>query len=274
MSVKMVTNEGDFLRQYEECLAGRKPVLAYRTKTITSGLVREVECYPVVLCDRSERMKHTLKTKAQMKINNLNNQRKRLERTLNTNFSEDDYFITVTNQVAVDEAEMRRRLHNYLQALRRLAAKEGKKLKYVYVIEWTQTERGLNWHAHMVVGRIADRDTVEKKWKYGRTDCDRLQLLEGTFNGMAAYLLKNRNRVTATGGKLYVCSQGLREPVVTISDKKMTRGRAAKVIKAARMDEQKRMMEQKNPGWRCRSVEVHFSDVFEGAYIYAQMTRD
>lgn len=275
MSVRYVTEREDF-RQDEEIRAeGKKPVMCYRTKTITSGEVREVECYPVIVCSREERRRLRQKSKEQIRQANQRNRVKTLQRKINVNFTEGDHVITLTNDSPVTEGEMRRRLHNFLAAMRRIAKKAGAALKYIYVLEWTKVNGVVNYHVHMVMNRFCDRETVEGKWQHGFTECKGLKRREGTFNSLARYMVdKNRNRVAETGGKAFVCSVGLKEPEVRVSDKKMTRGRVNRLIRAVSNEEQREIIEKKNPGWRCVEIETHFSDIFDGAYVYAIMVKN
>jgi len=73
-----------------------KNVFRYRTKTIKSGGVIEVEIYPVWNTQNETRRAKTYATrKAQENVNDRNS-KKALTRIINNNFKKDDYHITLT----------------------------------------------------------------------------------------------------------------------------------------------------------------------------------
>ncbi len=127
----------------------------------------EVALYPVYDSPktRGKRRRPTTDTQEQL---NQHHAEGRLRRLLNTNFTEQDIFITLT----YDEAHLpatveaaQRTLQNFLRRAKRLFIKRGKELRYVAVIE--QGEEHDRLHIHLVLGEGLTRGELDKCWGLG-----------------------------------------------------------------------------------------------------------
>lgn len=272
-----------------------------RTKTIRAGQALEVECYPLIKINHdAEREKLRRKsTKAQENLN-LINARKKMRRLLETNFTEKDISMTLTfdygfvdrgqenmqdlmaafekMDVPMDDQQARKYIKNYLARVRRMMKKRGedpKNLKYLYVIESTKEPRDedinalpMRYHYHMVISAPGlSRDDLESCWPYGYANADRLQMRDG-LEALANYITKQRRFF-----RRWAHSKNLKQPDIRISDRKISRRRAALVA----MDVQaygREIFEKLYPGYVCTNDPmVRYSDFVAGAYIYARMLK-
>ncbi len=138
----------------------------YDTKTITSGPIREIEIFPLYLKkDMPEEYRKKQTKEAQKKLDNKNSI-KRFIRKLNTNFSKDDYLLTLNYFDGLrpkDHNEAKKHMRNFIQALNRKyekAQKEAgvpkskiKKIKYMYVTEYSD-EKKIKCHHHFIMNAV------------------------------------------------------------------------------------------------------------------------
>lgn len=272
-----------------------------RTKTIRAGQALEVECFPLIRAnleaDRERRRRASTKYQENL---NLKNARKKVRRLLETNFTENDISLTLTfdygfidrgqanmgdvlksfeeMDVPIDDQEARKYIKNYLARVRRMIKRRGgdpKTMKYLYVIESTAEPRDedinalpMRYHYHMVISAPElNRDDLEGCWPYGYANADRLQMRDG-LEALANYITKQRRFF-----RRFAHSKNLKQPDIRVSDRKISRRRAAMVA----MDVQaygREIFEKLYPGYVCvNDPQVRFSDFVAGAYIYARMLK-
>ncbi len=250
-----------------------KDISHYRMKTITSGNIRECEIYPVwnTRSAGHRARKEKASRKAQQNLNDKNT-KKKLIRLLNANFTEQDIWATFTYDKAhlpntPEQAE--KNIQNYIRRLAHHKKKNGgQPLKYVYVTEYEEDQqKGKKRVHHHLVVNFQDRDFVEKLWKGGaRTHTRRLQPDESGLEGLARYISKDPK-----GKKRYVCSRNLSKPTVTVSDHRMTRTKARKIVE--NINEAPALFTKIYEGYSFTDIKAYFSEYASGAYIYVKLRK-
>lgn len=189
--------------------------MKYRTKTIKSGNLLELEIFPIIETKGGKRRQRFNNTSAaQEKINKIHKEKK-LIRKIYSNFTNKDIFITLTFREKVDEATAKKAIVNYLRRLRRQYQKENKELKYIYVMEYGND----NLHFHLIVNNF-DRAAIVGTWKEGFV---KAKELKRDFEKLAKYLLKEKREFNT---RAWNCSKNLKEPKITTNDSKFSRRRA------------------------------------------------
>lgn len=232
--------------------------MKYRTKTIKSGDLLELEIYPIIETKGGKRrMGLNTTSVAQAKINRIN-QEKKLIRKIYCNFNKGDIFLTLTFKQKIDEAAARKSIVNYLRRLRRLYKRENKELKYIYVMEYGKS----NYHFHLIINEF-DRAALIKNWKEGFAD---IKSLKEDFEGLAKYLLKESN-----GGRAWNCSKNLKEPKITTNDSKFSRRRAEKMRDKLELFT---LVEKLYKNYTYIDSFVKDNAFIDGVYCYIKLFRD
>lgn len=248
--------------------------MSYRTTTTEAGKMLEVDIYPTFGV-RHDMPRTTKKRESRPSQKNLNNKRARryLNQLASANFDKGDLWGTFTYRkgeepLSIDEAE--KNFGNFIRRVNRRRKKAGKpNLKYIYVTEWDEGEKGIRCHHHAIFGGDVDRDEIESLWKYGdRTETKRLAPDPDThITGLVQYITKDPK-----GKKRWKTSKGLTKPKVTRSYSKFKKGTVRKMVLDRNIIEQELKKKYKNA--RFIDADVYISDVNGGYYIYARMVRD
>lgn len=211
------------------------------------------------------------------KVKRLNDEysRRYFEWMLQNNFGTGDYHVTLTFAKLPTKEKAKREFDNYIRRLRRLYKKYNVPLDYIYVVEGKPDGDKLHprLHYHIVLRGGPPRDDVEKLWKLGTANCDKLQ--PDPQDGLAAlsrYLSKSKTRAEKYE-RAWNCSQGLKRPDEITDDNAVSRKRMRKLQEAARNDEVKRYLERIYIGWIVISAEVGTNEVTGRPYARIRMIR-
>lgn len=284
-----------------------KAVGGIRTRTIRAGDTLEVESYPLIHVDQTavREKKRRQSTAAQIALN-LKNARKRMRRLLEANFGAGDLVLHPTFDYGVVDygmeniadlrrawadqgfpmydSDARRIIRNFIARVRRRIKKRGgdpMQLKYLYVIETTCEPKGedpielpARYHYHMIMSGlgILTIDDINELWGYGYT---KAQGVDMRFNGLAGftnYITKQRRGRAGGKTRRWAHSKNLREPEMRVSDRKISRRRAAQVARDVQAFG-KEIFEKLYPGYELQEAEVNYSDFVAGAFIYARLRR-
>lgn len=281
-----------------------------RTKTTRAGDSLEVDAYPYAQITREAVREHLRrKTSVQMEQANINRARRYFRQLAEANFTAEDYALHLTFDYALidryhggydeimrqwdreglpfDEDDARRIWNNYLNRVRyhlRKAGFTGDALKHLYVIEVTRQPNLADpnpmpprFHFHLLIHAPGlDRDALEKLWGRGFAQARHLDFHDNGLEGLTNYITKQRGleRYDTEGRRFrrWGRSKNLKEPTVTVSDRKISRRRAALVAADVNRDG-KQIFEAIYPGYQCMEVKVKYSDFVAGAYIYARLRR-
>ena len=166
----------------------------------------------------------------------------------------------------------------------------------------TARHRSGRVHHHLVINDM-DRDVVERLWGKGFANCKRLQPDEFGLEKLARYMIKERSsrrrknnvspnpdgvrgnealptqrhRVGGSNGepaklKRWYGSRNLKQPVVTVSDWKLSRRKVEKVI-AGIEDAPGTIFNKAYPGYGLVDVKIWSSEFVSGFYLRATMVR-
>lgn len=278
-----------------------------RTRTIRAGNTIEVECYPLTRIGPAavrELERRRKSREAQEKANRRNAERK-CRRYIEVNFDGNDWVLTLTwdygaidrftmsqadadalwkkLRLPVTEEEARRALNNYYRRIKTRMRQLGEnpaEFKHLYVLEITRgkVDGWEHYHFHVVLhapGLTAD--ALKQLWPFGFARCDRLSFRDDGPARLAHYLTKQHTteEVTPDGKRLrrWGHSQNLKEPDVTVSDRKLSRRRAAKIAMDV-VQNGVEIFEKLYPGYKCvETPVVKFSEFVAGAYIYARLRK-
>lgn len=250
----------------------RDPVLYYKTRTVRSGSLVEVECYPVYQGRYLRQLSRVRPTPEAMMAVNDRNARKRFERMAECNFRAGrDYFLTLTYAPPVPEdmATCNRELRNYLNRVNRARKRAGlEKAKCAGVVE---TGKNGRLHHHLLIEGGLDRDTMERLWGKGYANCDRIQ--GGGLAGLAKYMTKGFSAKRDKGRHRYYYSRNLKKPRITESRTRISRRQAERIREDAEIQGEA-IFRRKWPGLRLEGITVRQTDWLPGCYIYARMRRD
>jgi hypothetical protein len=287
----------------EECIEQLKrsgKTYGYVVKTIQSGDMLESEIYPLYRKRKHVPKREWEETKesrlAQMKLN-WKNSVKYAVRLINTNFKQNDYFVTLTYRDGdlPDEERAKKDIKNFIAKIRRYIKKNKlEELKYMYSIEYVnEDERGrtkkIRIHHHMIMNAVVPRELVEDMWGKGRADAKRLQADEFGFEGVARYITKkgklhqcnkkDKNGPTEEQTELrkfeksWVSSKNLKKPTVHKATTKLTKRKAENV--ARNQNQLKELFEKMyNNKYTYNDSTTYISDVTGGFYLYARMRKN
>lgn len=245
---------------------------SYVTKTIDSGIIREVETYPMYLkSDMPKEWKIQKNKESQKNLNNKNAQ-KNFIRKINTNFESGDYFITFTysnNNLPKDHTQAKKDMQNFIRRLKRQISKKklDVELKYVYVTEHSEGPKGIRCHHHIIMNSILSMEDIESSWKLGRRNNIRLlDTDELWLTGVAKYLCKDPK-----GKKRWCSSKNLKEPKIRRNHSKFSKKKINNMVRFR--DLVKQEMEKSNPGYIYVDHEIYINEHNGKPYIYARMRK-
>lgn len=271
-----------------------------RTITWRAGRSLEVICHPIIkLTPEARREAKTRRTGEKMAAINRRNTERHMMRLIEYNFTERGYVVTLTYAYPVEDYGMcslkelsdtydreglpwdmdrvKKDMRNFLARLKRAMKAAGGNPKG---IKWLmRIEEGVEppvgglppkYHLHGVIeGDGLSRDMIETAWTacHGMTRIERLDLDNDGPARLARYLNKQKR-----GGRWWSHSRNLKAPSPRVSDRKMSRRRAAKIAADVRVAARE-IFEKLYPGYRLVEDRVTYSDFVAGAFIYARMRR-
>lgn len=249
------------------------PVLYYTTRTIRSGSLTEVECYPVYAYAYRRQLRATRPTSEAVRAVNDRNARKKFERLAECNFQPGrDYAMSLTYAGAApeDPQQCDRDLRNYLSRINRARKKAGLgKAKCIAVVEYGKKGR---LHHHLLIEGGLDRDTMERLWGKGYANCDRIQDGSAGMTALIRYMTKGFSAKRDKGRHRYYYTRNLKQPRITESRTRISRRQAERIREDA--DIQGEIVIRKRwPELRLEDMTVRQTDWLPGCYIYARMRR-
>jgi hypothetical protein len=247
-------------------------VLGYRVKTIRSGEQVEVEAFPIwSIAPTMPDGTPVRKSAEAIARANARNARKYFERKMNTNFTGQDYRMDLTyaDDRLPDATQAQRDMQNFLRRVKYACKKQGlPPPKYMGVSEGKREgSRQKRVHHHIVISCGLSREELEGIWKKGRVRTDRLQADRYGYTALARYLLKEPE-----GAKRYFCSRNLKEPVITVSDTKLSLRKAERIAQSAE-ECAPAIFTKLYPDHEFLDCQVKRSDFVAGVYIYVRLRK-
>lgn len=278
-----------------------------RTRTFRAGDVIEVECFPLtrISAEGERACRARKKQRACQEALNRRNAEKRMRRYIDANFTGEDWVLTLTwdygqidrftmsaadadrlfmeSGLPLTEEDAKKALNNFYRRAKGRMRRMGENpadLKHLYVQEITQPKVGgfEHYHFHLVLHApgLSDMD-LKALWPHGFARADRFSARDEGAARLASYLTKQHTTeaVDRDGKRMrrWGHSKNLIMPEDTVSDRKISRRRAAKIAEAVERDGCA-IFEQCYPGYRCVATPtVRYSQYVPGAYIFARMRR-
>ena len=266
------TADGGFLA--EPCFI---PVgmMGYRRRTTESGPRIDADIFPVFGVGQKKALRRARRQQTSKAQQIANNERSRLKliQLVEANFTEKDLSIGLDYAGKEPEPEkVDRDLKTFFEKVRRKRRKEGlPELKYIAAIGGDEMPSkgysGKRPHVHVIMNGGIDRDDLEKMWKHGRANCDRLQPRDEGLGGISVYFTKQmQDRPPKKGVKKYRTSRNLKQPIRRARDAKMPNSRVRRIAYDFE-NQAKDVMEKLYPGYVLQQCSVRYSDVVAGVYI-------
>lgn len=250
---------------------GDPHIVHYRTKTIKSGNMLEVEIYPIWDTHKSTtRARKTKASREAQKNLNYKNAIKTVVRLVNANFTNGDVWATFTydaDHLPPNRAAAEKELTKYIRRLKYYNDKHGlPPLKYVYWTEYeTDEKKGKIRVHHHLVTNFRNRDVMEELWHNGgRTQTRRLYADENEFEGMTRYCMKDPK-----GAKRFVASKNLTKPQITVADHKFTRRKVNRIYNGDTPPAP--IFEKLYKGYTMTKIDAKTSEYVSGVYMYIKM---
>lgn len=244
--------------------------MGYRTRTIKSGPMLEVEVYPIFgrSQERTARKAKTEITKEAMERHNLAAAKRRIVRLANCNFGRGDIHCTLTYSQAPSFEQAQKDIRNFLRRLKRIREKRGlPELKYIYAIEDNEDGQKKRIHAHCLLSGGVDREEIEALWAKGFANCDRLKPDENGLEALARYIVKStKNR------RKWCCSKNLKKPKVRTSDTKLS-NRRVQLLSVGIENQAKEILRKAWPGYEYVELKASYSDRVDGVYLRGKMRK-
>ena len=221
---------------------------------------------------KSRRKRRKISLPKQKRLND-KNARRYFRQLVHSNFSENDYHITLTYKEVPESPEIaEKELKNYFYRLNYHCKRKGlNPAKYIYITEYRNKEEGkaIRLHHHILLKCDLPREQIEELWKKGKNknsigwvNADRLQPDEEGLNALCTYLTKDPK-----GKKRWTCSRNLEKPEMIKNDWKYSR---REIEKAAKLPDDKEYWEKKYPGYALDECKAVYNDM-TGWSIYLKM---
>lgn len=191
--------------------------MAKRKKNIIAGRIRKTVIYtaPEPADSRRTRAEKSRMTSAARKAMNDKTARNRLEMLIACNFSGRDLFVTLTycdTDLPAKRAAAVQLCRSFLTKLRKVRAKRGLTLKYIYTTEEKHGEARL--HHHLIInGTGRDIEDLRSLWTYG-DDINIEYIGEREYDIWAAYMTKEGIQGRPVGARLWTASNNTEKPIV------------------------------------------------------------
>lgn len=247
--------------------------MAYREQRFVSGDYLDVNIYPVFRSRRQTKRSIVRKpTKAVQQALNRRNRAREVNHVICANFSNADYYLTLTYAgIFPSEEQARRDVENFLKRYARALAKKGQTVfKYVKTIE---TGRNGRAHIHLVLTGGLSPKEVQALWGRGYIDCKPLMFSAEGVAGLARYFTKEPRNEAGSGcrRKSWSCSRNCIHPEPKTNDYKYSKKRAAEL---ARESENSRLLEKLYPGYILADCEPFHNDITGLVYISLRLYKN
>ena len=255
----------------------------YALKEIRAGTQIELEIYPEYTKRDFPEVFRRKRNPDAIRAGNERNRRKRLERLINENFTDGDYWCTFTydnNHLPETFEDAGREMKRFIRRMNYRRKKRGlPSTKYICVTEYDPDAK-IRWHHHMIMDSMMDRDTVEDCWKAGgRNQIRKMVKDEEGFSGMANYITKIKKK-KPDYKKSWTSSRGLKQPKEKkVHSKKPGRTGSYRPIKRyvreieKNHDSIREIAEAWYPDATFTRAEIRVNPYNAGIYIYARMRR-
>ena len=273
-----IQGDGSFLEEPSFIPVGK---MGYRRRTTVSGPRIDAEVFPVFGRHQRGELRRAKKQITREAQKRANDERSRIHliQLVETNFTDRDVAVGLDYAgQAPDPERVDKDIRNFINRVKRAREKAGlPELKYIYAIGGDEMPAagysGKRPHVHMIMSGGIDRDDLEKIWKNGRANCDRLQPRDEGLGGISVYFTRQKqDRPEKPGVRKWRGSRNLKQPIRRARDAKMPNSRVMRIAYDFR-NEAKEVMEKLYPGYVLQDCKVRYSDIVEGVYIRCVLRR-
>lgn len=240
-----------------------------RIKEVVCGDFLHVYALPVIAPPRSTRKKRFRPTRESMTVYNEQRAAKWLEELAETNFTDNDFFITLsyhdkhlppTDEAAAHQAEL------YIRRLQYHCKKNNiPEPVALWNIEKSKAGR---YHHHMIIKCDLSREQIENIWGKGRINTRRLQFDENGLAGLSDYIKKFNTHV---GVRRWHSTNNLKKPIQYENDR-MSRRQFAEL--AENLDLSAYFKQHYKEYYLNRdSVKLYRNDINGCDYLYLKLYR-
>lgn len=279
----------------------------YRTKTVRAGDFLYVSMYPLIgqNTDRVQKAKldewmaeKDKNARLKAKYTRYNNKRRitEFEQLVHANIVPGDLHVSCTyekqnymdyrNLIFRTREDAKREIRNYIRRVKRLLKRYGADLNEFRWICVTVSKQKCQeaarplpdvHHHHLLFHGVPQelRCDVENLWREGYCNADRLRESSDGFAEVASYVARQESSANGenAGERSYTTSRNIIRPLVTTSDSKLSRRRAALIAADVRAFGQE-IFDKLFPGYRATEAPVVNTSTFvAGAYIYARLRK-
>lgn len=241
-----------------------------RIKELSCGDFLHVYAMPVTDQPKSTRKKRFQPTRESMKL--YNNQRavKWLEELAETNFTDNDYFISLSYDEKYLPKSDEEATHQAELFIRRLQYHCKRKCAPAPVALWDieKGEKKGHYHHHMIIKCALSREKIEKIWRRGYINTRRLQFDENGLTGLSEYIQKFKSRV---GVRRWHSTHNLKKPVQYENDR-MSRKQFAELAENLELSEYFKQ-HYKDYYLNRDSVKIYRNDINGCDYLYFKLYR-
>lgn len=241
--------------------------MPYREKQIKSG--NNLECIVYSIPYRQRRCRKNKKKESLPKQKNLNekNSKDSMRRTIECNFTNEDWFATLgwTNEKRPKtEERMAKDLKNFFERIRRFLKKNKRgELKYIYVIEYDDDKKV---HIHMILNNVVSIEELQKIWGNGNVDVEHLREDDLGYEWLAEYLAKDPK-----GKKRWVPSRNLKRPEIITNDFKYNNKKIRELVQC---QGDREFIRKLYPGYTVKLFEVKFNEISSSYYINIRLKKE
>lgn len=247
--------------------------LAIREQKFVYGEYLEVNIYPVFRTPRQGR--RSTKRKPTRKVQQALNQKNRaneVNRVIGSNFTNNDFYATLTYAgLPPTEEQVRRDVENFLKRYGRALEKKGIVMKWVKTIEIGS--RGGRIHIHLIITGGLTPKELQALWGRGYVDCKPLMFDTNGVLALSKYFCKDLRNEAGDGHrrKAWSCSRNCVHPEPKTNDYRYSRKKAAEI---AREGENCRAFEKLYPGYICAyAPEPFYNDEMGLYYLHLRFYR-
>jgi len=253
--------------------------MRYREQRFECGDFLEVNIFPVFevprSCGRRKRRKPT--SEIQEKLNQRNRERE-VNRVICANFTDEDYYITLTFRVKPESLEAAERaFRSFLGKINRIRRRLGlPPIKYVKAVEVGKRTGRIHFHLVISGEGLTSKD-IAKAWGRGYVDTKPLQFDAEGCMGLSRYFVKEKKDSGAKHGtnrRSWSCSRNCIRPKAKTNDHKYTKREVRKMVEE---DAAEAVLRKQHPDFVLGSCEQFYRDetglYYINARLYSKATR-
>lgn len=187
----------------------------YREERKVCGDYMFVHVYPVfpageyITSGGKRRTRYKPTSEMQAKLNERYSAERGKE-IIHANFCGDDYCLHLTysdEYLPATDVQFKRDQDAFIKRLRRFYSAAG--MEFKYFLAPAAGEENDRRHIHILLPGGVDRTELEKLWKYGTANCDRLQFCETGICDLSQYIAGNQKRISF---RRWRCSRNMKKP--------------------------------------------------------------